>query len=499
MTRHKAAEKFVQTECMYFRNTVATMPEEDRAGWDLYIEFEADSFDGPAEERPPRKHSFVQIKSTEKANTGDKIKLSNVQEACVSIAPWFLIKVMKDRSLRGIHIWGKTLEKWVKAVREGSIKGGPLHQQKIAVNFGKRTALTLNPAEWMLSEIEKVGPNYGQEKAAFVKAAGYADGYGKGDISLLHTDNDSWANVFLGIEKGAKGNFSFTKTRFGVPDPEPLIDHESGSITISPDPIGKCEFRVRGPTNEPSHFVVGNVYGYKHPGSSDPYLRFSAPPLEVIRRPDRGATFKMMFSDPAAAHPIVNWYSYERITKWSQLGEIDIEITSNGARLSSSKIKIDPLGSENDALFLSNGISAIRRALLVAPTTISPLSLNDFYKASSDVRAFTYSLHEENIMLEFENDTDQPLSFNTVIYRTSIAFQKLLLCCFVCRSVISDQADETRQLILSPPTIRESYAISGHNASHEELILSDYLRFADSTAEDENVLNLENLNSRFWD
>ncbi|SCX28069.1 hypothetical protein DSM25558_4362 [Agrobacterium sp. DSM 25558] len=495
MTKHKAAENLVKTECMYFSGTIATAPEEDRSGWDLFVEFDTDSFDGSAEDRPPRKYAFVQVKSTASGNTGDKIKLSNVQEACVSRAPWFLIKVMKDRSLRGIHVWGPVLNKWLEAIREASVNGKPLHSTKVSVNFGRKTELKKNPAEWMLAEIELVGPNYELAKAEAVNAAGYKDGYGKGIISLHDTDQDSWANVFLGISTGAKADFSFTKTRFGLADPQPVVDSKSGSVTISPTPIGQCSFRLRGLSNEPSHSVSGDVYGYRHPGSSEPYLRFSAPPLEVIRNPDAGAIFRMTISDPEIPYPLINWYSYERVTKWSEIGEIDLEITTQGKVISTSKIKIDPPNSSNDVAVLSNGISALRRALLVAPTTIPPLSLNDFSKASEDLVAFASGLHEHSLKLEFGQDKVYPAPFGSAIYRVTIAFQKLLLCCFVSRPVINDEISETRRVTLGSPVVRELFAYPDPDASHYELVLSHYLTYANSIAELEEALDLQDFNA----
>jgi hypothetical protein len=495
VTKHKAAENFVKTECMYFGGTIATAPEEDRIGWDLFVEFDTDTFDGSGEDRPPRKHAFVQVKSTDAGNTGDKIKLSNVQEACVSRAPWFLIKVMEDRSLRGIHVWDAVLDKWLKAVREASVNGKPLHSTKISQNFGKKTELKTNPAEWMLAEIEKVGTDYGLAKSEAVNAAGYKDGYGKGTISLHDADQDSWANVFLGISTGAKADFSFTKTRFGLADPQPVVDSKSGSVTISPTPIGQCVFRLRGLSNEPSHSVSGDVYGYKHPGFSEPYLRFSAPPLEVIRNPDAGATFRMTFSDPQTPYPLTNWYSYERVTKWSQFGEIDLEITSQGKLISASKIKVDPPVSSQDVAVLSNGISAMRRALLIVPTTIPNLSLNDFGKATEDLFAFANGLHEHSLQLEFEHDKGHPTAFRSAIYRVTIAFQNLLLCCFVSRPVVNDETGETRRITLGSPAVRELFAYPEPDASHYELVLSHYLSYANSIAEREDTLDLQDFNA----
>lgn len=495
MTKHKAAENFVKTECMYFRGTIATTPEEDRVGWDLFVEFDTDTFYGSAEDRPPRKHAFVQVKSTDAGNTADKIKLSNVQEACVSRAPWFLIKVMEDRSLRGIHVWGPVLDKWLEAVREASVHGKPLHSTKISVNFGKKAELKANPAKWMLAEIEKVGPDYELAKSETISSAGYKDGYGKGTISLHDADQDSWANVFLGISTGVKADFSFTKTRFGLADSQPVVDSKSGSVTISPTPIGQCLFRLRGLSNEPSHSVSGDVYGYMPPGSSEAYLRFSAPPLEVIRNPDSDAIFRMTFSDPKISYPLTNWYSYERVTKWSEFGEIDLEITSKGKLISASKIKIDPPESSKDVAVLSNGINAMRRALLIAPTTIPNLSLNDFTNASEDLFAFATGLHEHSLQLEFEHERGHPTAFGSAIYRVTIAFQKLLLCCFVSRPVLNDETVETRRVTLGSAAVRELFAYPDPNASHYELVLSHYLLYANSISEREDALDLQDFNA----
>jgi hypothetical protein len=121
--------------------------------------------------------------------------------------------------------------------------------------------------------------------------------------------------------------------------------------------------------------------------------------------------------------------------------------------------------------------------------------LNDFSKASEDLFAFAAGLHEHSLQLEFEHDKGYPTAVRSAIYRVSIEFQKLLLCCFVSRPVVNDETKETRRVTLGAPVVRELFAYPDQDASHYELVLSHYLSYANSIAEIEEALDLQDFNA----
>ncbi len=222
------AEKLFSLKCSEGHAT-CTKPDEDIHGWDFLVELPEKAHIGAEERRPPIRTAYAQVKSTKAGKPRASIKLSNMLKACRSRDPWFIVLVAADKqgknaSLYAIHVWSDLMRKSLAAVREASIEGVPLNRRKISVNFPPDSKMSGDIVAWMQSTIDSSAPDYSNEKARISDTLGYEDGYGTGKLTIEAKSEEEIFRAFLGLGKGVTTKvFSYTHSRFGLPDPRPKI------------------------------------------------------------------------------------------------------------------------------------------------------------------------------------------------------------------------------------------------------------------------------------
>jgi hypothetical protein len=104
------------------------------------------------------------------------VKLSNALKAAQSRDPWFVVLTAgtgAQPKIYAVRVWGALLKSTLKAVRQASIKGAPLHRKRLATRFGDEDLHTDDLIGWMKGAIDAVGPDYGGAKRHAYETVGY--------------------------------------------------------------------------------------------------------------------------------------------------------------------------------------------------------------------------------------------------------------------------------------------------------------------------------------
>ncbi|KQY36055.1 hypothetical protein [Rhizobium sp. Root483D2] len=491
----RAAEKIILTQCS-LAGSVATLPDEDIFGWDLFVEFPKEKFDGSPEDRPPRKKAYVKVKSTITKYGKSKIKLSNIQEAVTSHDPWFIFMVMKDKTIRGIHVWGDLLTSWLKLIRKSGIDSKELHKEKLIFTFDTSTQIHQNVSEWMLNEIDTVGINYVDAKTKVIQTSGYESGGATGKLLLENIDQDKLARAFLGLEKQIPvSQFSITRTRFGLSDPTPFVDTDKGLLTFNPNPVEQCELRFKGPLTEPSIAMSGDIYAYKPITNTTKrgYIRFSAPPLEIVADSNGKYDFNFNFEE-AGRLPFSRWLSYATIISWSSFGPVDVKITSRDEIFVGARLDLTPSEIHHNIKRLCAVVMAIRDAARTANFAAPDFEIADFDNSAEQADAFAAALSNENLYGFWAPLDDAPAKFTSLAYTTVVSFPHLSIGCVITRTILTDETLEgTRKVSAGPPVIREAIFrphFSKNMASSLEAFCDGLISAMD---DDERVLKVEDF------
>ncbi len=104
---------------------------EDVAGWDCFVQFPHEGFDGPSEDAPQDREAMVQVKSTVSNTPSAKVKLSNVVKMSKDPKPWFLVLMHRQKDCN---------DKWyVQHVDQAWMKRGLVAARKARIDGGKTT------------------------------------------------------------------------------------------------------------------------------------------------------------------------------------------------------------------------------------------------------------------------------------------------------------------------------------------------------------------------
>jgi hypothetical protein len=489
----KSAEHLVSKQCADFDAIVAA-PDDDKFGWDLFVQFPAPPHLGLAENRPPRQHAYTQVKSTIAKNTSAGVKFSNVQEAVSSRSPWFFLMVMPDDTVRGIHLWGTLLENWMKQLRQAGIDGVKLNAKKLSLAFNKKLTIKGNVAEWMLNEVNQIGGNYEEEKRKLTESLGYDNGYGKGNLVFPNMDKKKMALMFLGLHQNVPvSHFTLTKSRFNILDKEPEIDQQPGEITITPRTVGQCKLRLKGVTGEPPLGLIASVFAFKPPHAQplDSFFRISAPPLEIIRHPEGPFDISLLF-EPYRRYPLSTWLNYRKITRWGKAGPIDVQMTTSTGRIG-AQVNLDPI-DDRQVEIMCAAIDGIDEIVLATGGNPPELSEADLAESFRELRNFATAMQTDLDML-FE-DLDTLPSYKKVMYRTGIKFEHVYVSCFVEREILFDTVLANGRLLKAgAPKIVEANTITVTGSFDTDFLQDEYDHYREGVVDLGTVLDLGDINT----
>lgn len=400
--------------------------------------------------------------------------------------------VMPDNTMRAIHLWGDRLEAWLKAVREAGIAGHKLNKKKLSVSFPETLKIPGNAAKWMSDQLDAVDGLYEDVKKSAIESLGYESGLGEGKITFRVTDAKQLAHAFLGLEESLPvSHFSFTKSRFGIPSKEPDISVFDGSMTITPDAIGQCQAWLKGPDDEPSLTLTADVFGFALPGrpNDEAFLRFSAPPLEIVKNAIGPYEISIRFNTDAP-QPLSKWLQYAKLIRWSGRGLIRMRLSAGTRTLIEAPFKLD--GEVTGQLIaLCQAIVGIDYALRMSGRELPPVSEKDFSEAFKAISKYASGLPPElDVYLEQQDGTGK---LNSVVYRTGLDLKGLSIHSFVTRPIVFDEVDKYgRFLRVGEPIFHETYTIDTDDFT-QEWIEAEYTNFKTGLTAAEVMVDLGNI------
>ncbi|EKS29761.1 DUF4365 domain-containing protein [Afipia felis] len=456
--------------------------QEDENGWDYLVEFPDNEVSGSPDTRPPAKRAFVQVKSTQGKRLTCSIKLSNARKAAQSPDPWFVVLTV-ERNNRPrtyvIHIWKDLIASFLRSVRQAHIDNTPEHRKRLSLTFTEADYHSDDPVEWMRSEIERVGSEYGEEKRKISKTAGYEDGFGTGSMIVEVESIEQLHNEFLGLGNGLSvSRFTYTPRRFGILDPKPQIDISKGTIHVTPDPIGDCELRLRNVRTGALATLPGKIFAHSFPGPLNPErrVRFSAPGLEIkwATGSEEHFTFTLDFT---TALDFVSLEDFIKIITWLQKDSVALQIWANGRRVITAEA--NPNGPHVDC---SEHLKIVGTLRSLSPAHRSDCRISlAAVSASSNLLFLHQVVSSPNIRIEYEPAPDTNYDYDTMIYYSVAEVGSLTAYALVERSLvgaISSIEGNRHRADFGPPVIREGWVAASISQEQRALMVEDYTRRA---------------------
>jgi hypothetical protein len=498
MKLHKWAEQDFAAKCSD-GDAVASPPNDDINGWDILVEFPHRPYKGPLESRPPRETAFVQVKSTKGGPLRTSIKLSNMLQACRSPEPWFIVFVAADRTghnqrYYGRHVWKEVMYAALKAVRAADTAGRKLHKSTFSLTFSEEHALPADVVDWMRSEIDAVDGPYADAKLTLADSLGFEDGCGLG-MFTIHADSVSnLVDAFLGFNNDLRASsFTYTPRRFGIADPVPEVDEKSGILRVQKEPVAPCQITIRGPAHKPSIQLEGHIYPAALPGDLGEWLRFSAPPLEMVY--ERGKLGAVHINLPGdVSFEVRHLKDIYTVLLWAEERVLDVQISWHGKRAMASKVDLRQAHTATclPVLKVLRLLSSLHRA---AKPEIK-LKLADIDQWLPDLESVQAIVAEPSFLASLEGSSGLPAILSSVIYYIEARVADWVFRCIVMRPIQQDTTDgEIREFVLGEAQMIDS-EVCPWAAYDEADFKQRYAAISDEIGEHEDVLNLGNIRER---
>lgn len=454
--------------------------QEDENGWDYHVELPEDESTGPADTAPPGKHAYVQVKSTRNARLSCPVKLSNALKAARSRDPWFVV-LMVDAApqpkIYAVHIWAETMKDWLKAGRKASIEKASLHRRRVTINFTEADLHSDDLVEWMLQTIAAAAPDYASAKKQIYETVGYENGFGAGKLSFNADDVDQFFDELLGLGSGLPiSKFTFTRSRFGLSDKDPMVDVNAGTVQITPQPVGECELRIRGPKSSTSISVPGKVFGLGMPWLpiEQQRLRVSALGFEIVWLNEGDSKFTASLHSDTRV-PLDDIHNFATMITWLGAGSIDVQVWVRNKRVLGGTLEADGIQRGADWSKVREIVATLRSLQPRADGSLV-ISLADIGRSMRDL----YTMHQvtspHEMCLEFEPFPDRPYDFERMLYYTTADAGELTAYALVEREVLrwAKAPEGRRKVEFGVPIIRESWLVATAGEPQRILMDEDY-------------------------
>lgn len=471
--------------------------QEDENGWDYLVEFPEDVASGSPDMRTPAKRAFVQVKSTQGKRLTCSIKLSNARKAAQSLDPWFVVLTVERNSKSRtyvIHIWKDLIESFLRSVRQAHIDGIQEHRKRLSLTFTEADDHSDDPVTWMKAEIERVGGAYSDEKQKITTTVGYEDGFGTGRMIVEVDSIEQLHNEFLGLGRGLSvSRFTYTPGRFGILDPKPEVDVSSGTLHITPDPIGDCELRLRNVRSGALATLPGKIFAHSFPGPLTPErrVRFSAPGLELKWTRGAKSDFKLTLHFSTALD-FASLEEFVKVVAWLQKDSVDLQIWKDNRRVVTARA--NPSGSHfNWTEYLE--VVGTLKSLRPMQSADCKISVTDI-GASKGLLFLHQVTSSPTLRLEYIPVPGTHFDFDTVIYYSTAEVGSLTAYALVERRLIGEIAsteDGGIRADFGRPLVREGWIAANISEQQRALIVEDYKHCAEELDKSCKLLELQNL------
>lgn len=454
--------------------------QEDENGWDYLVELPEDESTGPADTAPPGKQAYVQVKSTRNARLSCSVKLSNALKAARSRDAWFVVLMVEAEprpKTYAVHIWAETMKDWLKAGRKASIEKAPVHKRRVTVNFNEADLHSDDLVEWVQETIATAAPDYALAKKSIYETVGYENGFGAGKLSFRADDAEQFFDELLGLGTGLPiSKFTFTPSRFGLSDKEPIVDLNAGTVQITPHPAGDCELRIRGPKSSAPISVPGKVFSLGMPWLpiEQQRVRVSAPGFEVVWLNEGESRFTASLHAEARV-PLDDIHNFATMITWLGAGSIDVQAWVGNTRFLGGTLEADGIRKGADWPKVREIVATLRGLQPRADASLT-VSLADIRRSMRDLYLMHQVTSPSEMCLEFEPFPDQTYDFEKMLYYATANAGELAAYALVEREVLrwAEAPDGRRKVEFGVPIIRESWLVANACEQQRRLMDGDY-------------------------
>lgn len=262
----KLGEDKLSTWCTEACLTSNRSLEEDRMGWDHFIEFPYIRSHLPRDKQEKPIECKIQVKSTLRTDKSVNIKLSSLKRLVDYTSPAFILfyefndkQHPKLESSYLVHVDEYLIGRVLKKIRENDISESPkeLYDIKLKITYGQKHKLSKNNGtelrELIVSYLPDGMPKYQQNKHMITENVGYENNGYQVDFKVKYNDLESYiVSSALGLSSSLEVSDIVTKDkRFELKGVE-LRRSETATIEIYPNVLNRSKIYFKTSLHAPS-------------------------------------------------------------------------------------------------------------------------------------------------------------------------------------------------------------------------------------------------------
>jgi hypothetical protein len=294
-------------------------PEQDRLGWDYFIEFEPEVDNAvPLDRQSDLKKVLVQVKSTDRPSRSVRGKLSAFKHLVDADLPAFIAHIdysgqQEPRRAVLLHIGPTQIEAILHKVRKTEKAGRvDLHNVDMTLSLAEAAEIEAgggNFRQLILEAIQHSGAEYVAAKAACRKACGYDEHSINAEFTLAPgTSGEALVDLMIGkVPSIPISEMVISKTRFGI-TLDKDIDHiaAEGTLSVGVRPLQQGKVTASDGNQHRRIEMTVDVFAPGIPGlpKSHMKVRLANKFINLFLHFGEGSSHMQFRIDPEMPHPI---------------------------------------------------------------------------------------------------------------------------------------------------------------------------------------------------
>jgi hypothetical protein len=333
-------------------DVVVNQATDDQNGWDYILEFPQDNSGHSPDTAPPALTCLAQVKSSTRSEKSYRLKLSNALRSAQHSLPCFVVKIyyaQDGKTVRQIacqHFWTDQIASSLREVRRAHELGAALHEKKFSFPLSQQEFVDRDALFQHIRSVVLAHPNYATTKREFAKNVGEARL--AGEFKIKSENFSDLVDATIGIPKSVPiSDFVARSVRFGIADKKPLDIPSDGVVTITPQPVAKCNVILRDPNSRDKVVLRGEVFApaIKDLPPEHRRLRIATEVIDLIysagKLPiDFSGTMNARF-EPTTKVSLAKLHEVSKIFCWLAAEGADFEVVSQGRAILAGKLNAD--------------------------------------------------------------------------------------------------------------------------------------------------------------
>ena len=235
--------------------------DEDDHGWDFIVEFPASADTRqPLDKAPGPRQALIQVKSTQGQSSRTRIKVSNALKMAKSNLPSFVVLFQYDSKgnnrIYARHFWIDLIRRALLRGRQATAAQRQPHEMWMEIGFADGDEYTDALIDWIVSTIEDTIFEYSQKKRHLCDTLGYEARAYRADVTFGPLSGiEELVDHHLGLTDYLPVSaMTVVDSRFGIDDPNPLIDNAHGRIKFQPNNVRSCNLVLQTETGNLASF-----------------------------------------------------------------------------------------------------------------------------------------------------------------------------------------------------------------------------------------------------